>query len=139
MTIQQCSLLRILNTLTKFFQTNQLQNLTKVFSKEIDLANHQLHRHHKKFHSLTICRFLCTNTLNESSIFRVTVIVVFELFQFCSVKGEDNHTLILHQLVHELRTHKESYTRLYRKKENSKSIYESLVDGLSPSARKYQL
>lgn len=25
-------------------------------------------------------------------------------------KGEDDHTLVCHQLIHELRTHKESYT-----------------------------
>ncbi|XP_050896430.1 uncharacterized protein LOC127103201 [Lathyrus oleraceus] len=31
-------------------------------------------------------------------------------------KGEDNYTRILHQLIQELRTHKESYTWLYKKK-----------------------
>lgn len=31
-------------------------------------------------------------------------------------KEEDNHTPVRHQLIQELRTHKESYTRLYGKK-----------------------
>lgn len=42
-------------------------------------------------------------------------------------KGENNHTCILHKLIQELRTHKESYTRLYGKKENFDKVYESLV------------
>ncbi|XP_050878838.1 uncharacterized protein LOC127082655 [Lathyrus oleraceus] len=46
-------------------------------------------------------------------------------------KGEDNHTPVLHQLIHELKTHKESYTRLYRKKENFDAIYETFVPCIS--------
>ncbi|XP_050902470.1 uncharacterized protein LOC127113951 [Lathyrus oleraceus] len=46
-------------------------------------------------------------------------------------KEEDNHTLVHHQLIQELKTHKESYTRLYKKKENFDEIYESLVLCLS--------
>lgn len=42
-------------------------------------------------------------------------------------KGEDNHTFVHHQLIHELRTHKESYTRFYRKKENFDAIYETKI------------
>lgn len=50
-------------------------------------------------------------------------------------KGEDRHTLVRHQLIQELKTHKESYPRLYKKKENSDNVYESLVrclKGLTP-------
>lgn len=46
-------------------------------------------------------------------------------------KGEDNHTLFCHQLIQELRTHKEPYTRLYGKKEHCDEVYESLVPCLS--------
>ncbi|XP_050918616.1 uncharacterized protein LOC127136054 [Lathyrus oleraceus] len=46
-------------------------------------------------------------------------------------KGEDNQTLVHHQLIQELMTHKESYTQLYRKKENFDEVYESLVLCLS--------
>lgn len=46
-------------------------------------------------------------------------------------KGEYNHTLVHDQLIQELMTHKESYTRLYRKKEKFYKIYESLVPCLS--------
>ena len=42
-------------------------------------------------------------------------------------KGEDNHTLVCHQLIHELKTHKELYIRLYGKKENFDKVYESFV------------
>lgn len=49
-------------------------------------------------------------------------------------KGEDIHTLVRHQLIHELMTHKESYTRLYGKKEIFDAIYESLVLCLSGPA-----
>ncbi|XP_050908119.1 uncharacterized protein LOC127121716 [Lathyrus oleraceus] len=42
-------------------------------------------------------------------------------------KGEDRHTLVRHQLIQELKTHKESYPWLYKKKENSGNVYESLV------------
>ncbi|XP_050895711.1 uncharacterized protein LOC127102382 [Lathyrus oleraceus] len=46
-------------------------------------------------------------------------------------KGEDNHTLVRHQLIQELRTHKESYTRFYGKREKFDEVYESLVPCLS--------
>ena len=46
-------------------------------------------------------------------------------------KGEDSQTLIRHQLIQELKTHKESYTRLYGKKEKFDAVYESLVPCLS--------
>ncbi|XP_050918866.1 uncharacterized protein LOC127136332 [Lathyrus oleraceus] len=41
-------------------------------------------------------------------------------------KGEDNHTLSAINF-HDFRTHKKSYTRLYKKKENFDAIYESLI------------
>ena len=68
--------------LTKFFRTHQLQDLKKVFLKEIALANHL----HQRFHSLMRCRFLCTNTSSGLSMLRVTVIAVIELFRLYSVK-----------------------------------------------------
>lgn len=46
-------------------------------------------------------------------------------------KGEEDNTLVRHQLIQELRVHKESYTRLYEKKENFNTIYESLVHCIS--------
>lgn len=42
-------------------------------------------------------------------------------------KGEEDHTLVHHQLIKELKGHKESYTRLYGTKINYDAIYESLV------------
>lgn len=52
-------------------------------------------------------------------------------------KGEDKHTLVCHQLIHELRIHKESYTWLYGKKEIFYAIYESLVPCISgPTTKK---
>ena len=49
-------------------------------------------------------------------------------------KGEDSHALVRHQLIQELKTHKESYTRLYGKKEKFDTVYESLVPCLSGPA-----
>lgn len=58
----------------------------KKFLKELALADYLFHRLHPKFHSFTRCQVLCTNILNESSMLRVTVIAVFELFLLYSVK-----------------------------------------------------
>lgn len=41
-------------------------------------------------------------------------------------KGEVNHTLVCHQLIYELRTHKESYTQFYGKKEIFDAIHSFL-------------
>ncbi|XP_050887186.1 uncharacterized protein LOC127092367 [Lathyrus oleraceus] len=46
-------------------------------------------------------------------------------------KGEDSHTLVFHQLIQELRTHKELYTRLYGKKEHFDEVYKYIVPCLS--------
>ena len=48
-------------------------------------------------------------------------------------KGEDDHTFVWKQLIKELKSHKESYTRLYRKKENFDAIYECLTPCISGS------
>ena len=53
-------------------------------------------------------------------------------------KGEDNHAFVYHQLIQELRNHKESYAQLYGKKENFDEVYESLVPcliGPTPEAK----
>lgn len=70
-----------------FFPHSPTPKSQKVFSKELALANHLFHRLHQKFHSLT--RYPCllfTNTLNGSSMLRVTIIVVLGLFLHYSVK-----------------------------------------------------
>lgn len=56
-----------------------------------------------------------------------TVITVINPFSAILGKGEDNHTLVLHRFIQELKMHKESYTRLCIKKEKFDHISESLV------------
>ncbi|XP_058755427.1 uncharacterized protein LOC131628605 [Vicia villosa] len=46
-------------------------------------------------------------------------------------EGEGDHTLVRHQLIQYWRGHKESYTRLYEKKETFDTFYESLVPCIS--------
>ncbi|XP_058741624.1 uncharacterized protein LOC131614010 [Vicia villosa] len=46
-------------------------------------------------------------------------------------KGEDSHALVRHQLIQELKTHKDSYTQLYGEKDKLEAVYESLVPWLS--------
>lgn len=46
-------------------------------------------------------------------------------------KGEENYTLVRQQLIKEFKTHKESYAKLYEKKEHFDIIHEYLI----PSVR----
>ncbi|XP_058751582.1 uncharacterized protein LOC131624671 [Vicia villosa] len=41
--------------------------------------------------------------------------------------GEDSHTLVRHQLIQELKTHKDSYTRLYGEEIKFEAVYKYLV------------
>lgn len=70
----------------KLFPKSPTSKSQKVFLKKLALANHLLHCLHQKLHSSMRCRFLCTNKLNESSMLRLTVTIVFELFLLFSVK-----------------------------------------------------
>lgn len=55
----------------------------------------------------------------------------FEMFLLCSIKGEEDHTLVCHQLIKKVKGHKESYTRLYGTKQNYDAIYEYLISCIS--------
>ncbi|XP_058756514.1 uncharacterized protein LOC131629756 [Vicia villosa] len=41
--------------------------------------------------------------------------------------GEDSHTLVSHQFIQELKTHKDSYTRLYGEEVKSEKVHEAIV------------